>query len=109
MPYNEPLAERIRKELKSRKGISERKMFGGICFMKNGNMAFGIESNRLMVRVGPKKYEECLKRPHARVMDFTGRPLKGFIFVSEKGFKTPVSLRKWIELGMNFAGSLPVK
>ena len=84
-------------------------MFGGICFMKNGNMACGIEKNRLMVRVGPQKYDGCLRMPYARVMDFTGRPLIGFIFVSEEGFKTPASLKKWLELGMKFAGSLPAR
>ena len=109
MPYNEQLAERIRKTLKNHKGIFERKMFGGICFMKNGNMACGIERDRLMVRVGPQKYETCLKMPHARVMDFTGRPLKGFIFVSEEGYKTPASLRKWVGLGVKFTQSLPAK
>jgi len=107
MPYNEDLANRIRNYCRGKKGISERKMFGGVCFMVNGNMACGVERNNLVIRVGPDKYEEALKNPFARPMDFTGRPLKGFIYVVPEGYKSIATLRKWIGSGVNFAKALP--
>ena len=74
MAYDEALAERLRQVLDDQEGIRERKMFGGLAFMLHGNMCCGVEQDRLMVRVGPDRYDEALGRPHARVMDFTGRP-----------------------------------
>ena len=81
MAYDEYLAERIRKALKRRKGITEKKMFGGICLLLDGNMVGGVVNDDLMVRVGPDGYEDALKQPHARPMDFTGKPLKGMVYV----------------------------
>ena len=75
MAYDEKLAEKIRKQVKGKRGITEIKMFGGLCFMVRGNMACGVEKNSLVVRVGPEKYQEALKRPNARPFDLTGRPL----------------------------------
>ena len=109
MPYDEKLAQKVRRQFKRTKGITEKKMFGGICFMVNGNMACGVERNNLVIRVGPDNYEEALKKPHARPMDFTGRPLRGFVYVSPEGYKTPINLKKWIEFGINFVQSLPAK
>ncbi|MDP2674691.1 MAG: TfoX/Sxy family protein [Dehalococcoidia bacterium] len=74
MAYDEELAERVRRALAGRKGISEKKMFGGIAFMLGGNMFCGIVKDQLMVRVGPERYDDALSRPHARPMDFTGPP-----------------------------------
>ena len=109
MAFNEKLAEDIRKQLKGIKGVLEKKMFGGLCFLYQGNMAVGIAGEDLMVRVGPKRYDAALKLSHARVMDFTGRPLTGFIFVGPPGTKTAASLKKWLALGLDFARSLPAK
>lgn len=109
MAFDEKLADRIRRRLKTKRGIVEKKMFGGLCFMVNGNMCCGVESDDLVVRVGPKQYENALKRKHARPMDFTGKPLRGFIYVSKDGYKNDAALQDWIELGLNFVATLPTK
>ncbi len=78
MPYDEGLAERIRGILDNRRDVSERRMFGGIAFMIRGHMSVGIVKDDLMVRVGPETYDNLVRQPHSRPMDFTGRPMKGF-------------------------------
>ena len=108
MVYNEQLAGRIR-ALTKRKGLAEKKMFGGIVFMLNGNMCFGIDSDNLMVRVGPERYNQALALPDARPMDITGRPMKGFVFVSTRGLVKDATLKKWLDMGIDFASSLPEK
>ncbi len=85
MAYNEELAARIRTSLEGRPGVIERKMFGGIAFMIHGNMCCGVINDDLMVRVGPDSHEASLALPHARPMDFTGRPRKGMVFVGPDG------------------------
>ena len=85
MAYDEELAERIRAALADRTDVIERKMFGGLTFMLRGNMCCGVEKTNLMVRVGPERYDEALAQPHARLMDFTGRPMKGMVFVGRRG------------------------
>lgn len=109
MAYNQELAERIRKILKGKRGVEERKMFGGLTFMVNGHMACGIEKNRLMVRVKKEQYEELLKKPHAKEMDLTGKPLRGFLFIQPKGFETDAGLGYWIAQALIFAKTLPKK
>lgn len=109
MAYNESLAGRVRNILRDERGVMEKKMFGGLCFMVQGNMCVGIAGEDLMVRCGPAEYAQALKATHARPMDFTGRPMKGFVFVSPEGLKTAAQLRKWISLGVAFAKSLPRK
>lgn len=109
MAFDEKLAARVRTLLQAESGLIERKMFGGICFMIQGHMAIGVEKANLMVRVGPEQYARALKAKHARPMDFTGRPLKGFVYVSVDGYKTAASLKKWVDLGVGFAKSLPRK
>ena len=109
MPYDERLAERVTSILKRKRGITHKKMFGGLCYLVNGNMCCGVEKDRLVVRVGPDKYEEVLKRKHVRPMDFTGRPLKGFVYVTAPGLKRSDALKKWVDLGVEFAKSLPKK
>jgi TfoX/Sxy family transcriptional regulator of competence genes len=79
VPYDERLSERVRLALKPRRGISEKKMFGGLAFLLRGNMLCGVIDQDLLVRVGADAYEQALARPHAREMDFTGRPLKGVV------------------------------
>ena len=109
MAYDAKLADRIQKLLSKRKGIVEKKMFGGIAFMLRGNMCCGVVKETLMLRVGPEQYEKLLKEPHARPMDFTGRPLKGFLYVTPQGFRTDAALRKWVERAVDFVASLPAK
>lgn len=77
--------------------------------MHRGNMLCGIDKARLMVRVGPEQYAGVLKMKHAKVMDITGKPMKGFIFVSEDGYKTDKKLNEWLTLGLNFTVTLPLK
>ncbi len=89
--YNEVLAERVRTELSGREGISERKMFGGISLMLGGKMCVGVIGDDLMVRVGPDSYEEALAAPHTREMDFTGRSLRGFVYVKPSRPSSPNS------------------
>ena len=109
MAFDEGLAERVRDLLDQRKDLSERKMFGGLCFLLSGNMSFGIVGSELMVRVGPDAYPEALALPHAREMDFTGRSMRGMVFVSEDGISEDEDLEEWLQRGTAFAGSLPPK
>jgi hypothetical protein len=109
MAHNEKLTERIRKILSRKQKIVEKKMFGGVCFMHRGNMMCGVEKKRLMVRVGPDQYEDALTRKHASVMDLTGVPFKGFIFVNPVGLKNEKDLKKWLDYGLRFTSTLPEK
>lgn len=110
MAVDETLAKRIEAALSGKKGISSKKMFGGLCFLHNGNMLCGVDNRaRLMVRVGPEQYEDALAKEHAREMDFTGRPLKGMVYVEPEGFATDEALAGWIEMGLRFTGTLPAK
>jgi hypothetical protein len=89
--------------------MSERKMFGGLCFMTSGNMCFGVVGDDLMVRVGPDHWKESLEMPFAREMDFTGRSMKGMVYVSSEGLAEDEPLRQWLEAGLDYASSLPPK
>jgi TfoX/Sxy family transcriptional regulator of competence genes len=84
-------------------------MFGGIAFMVRGNMCAGVIKDDLMLRVGTERYEDVLARPGARPMDFTGRPMKGMIYVDPRAIESDASLQEWVGLGLAFAGSLPAK
>lgn len=109
MAYDETLAGRVRAALAGEPGYSERKMFGGLCFMLHGHMTCGVVKDELMVRVGPDAYAEALALPHAREMDFTGRPMKGMLYVAPAGLATEPALRQWVERGALHARSLPPK
>lgn len=109
MAYDEGLAERIRDVLQEEEGITEKKMFGGLAFMVNGNMSVGVVKEELMIRVGKEKYEEVLEMPHAREMDFTGKPLTGFAYVDIEGIEDDADLKKFVQLSLDFARSLPPK
>jgi TfoX/Sxy family transcriptional regulator of competence genes len=109
MAYDEGLAERIRGILEDRGAVSERRMFGGLAFLLHGNMTVGIVKDELMVRVGPESYDQLLREPHARAMDFTGRPMNGFIFVSSQGLESDEELERWVDRGFAFGASLPAK
>ena len=109
MAYNEDLADRVRNVLAERKDVTERKMFGGLAFMLGGNMCCGVMKDDLVVRVGPERYEDTLAEPHARPMDFTGRPLRGMVYVGPEGCRTDTAVAKWVRRGVDFAASLPPK
>jgi len=109
MPFDDKLANRVRKILEKIEGFSEKKMFGGICFLVNGHMALGLVNNDLMIRVKPDDIEKLLSLPHVRKMDFTGRPLKGFLYIGAKGTKSDKALRKWVLKSVKFVLSLPAK
>ncbi len=109
MSYDEKVAQRARKALAGRRDVVEKRMFGGLAFMVCGHMCCGVEGNRLIARVGPEQYELALKKPHARKMDFTGKPLKGFVYVDPKGFEKSRDLASWIRLCERFIAMLPPK
>ncbi len=109
MAFDEGLAIRVREILERNQEAREQRMFGGLCFLLGGNMCCGIVGETLMVRVGPEAYEEALARPHAREMDFTGRPLRGMVYVDPEGIAEDRDLESWIQAGVSFAGSLPRK
>jgi TfoX/Sxy family transcriptional regulator of competence genes len=108
MVYNLKLAERIRSELNGILFV-EKKMFGGVGFLINGNLACGVNKDDLIVRVDPEKHEALLKKPHARPFDMTGRPMKGWLLVEASGVKTDKQLRTWVRQGIEFASTLPAK
>lgn len=89
--------------------VTEKKMFGGMCILVNGNMCCGIVDDILMARVGADQYEECLALPHAREMDFTGRPMKGMVNIDPEGTAEDADLKAWIERCMSFMNTLPPK
>lgn len=109
MAFDEGVAQRLREVFADHQDITEKKMFGGIAFMHRGNMCCGVVNDILMARVGPGAYPEALKKPHTREMDFTGRSLKGFVYVDPPGFAEDQQLREWIDLCRSFTGSLPAK
>ncbi len=108
MAYNLKLADRIRSELNGVPFV-EKKMFGGMGFLLNGNMACGVNKNDLIVRVDPEKHSALLKKPHAKPFDMTGRPMKGWLIVEADGCKTDKQLRTWVKEGVEFALTLPAK
>jgi TfoX/Sxy family transcriptional regulator of competence genes len=102
MSYDERIAARIRALLAKRRDVVERKMFGGLTFMVNGAMCCGVTSEALVVRVGPAGYEHALAEPHARPMNFTGRPLVGMVYVDPPGYRTAPALLCWVQRGLDF-------
>jgi len=109
MACDETLAGRIRALLRNRRDVAERRMFGGVAFMIRGRMACGIVGSTLMVRVDPADADRWLRAPHARPMDFTGRPMRGFLFVDPPGVATAAGLRAWIRRATEWADAQPPK
>jgi hypothetical protein len=109
MAFDIALADRIRKQIGGREGFVEKKMFGGLAFLLNGNMACGVHGEELIVRIDPDQTEQALSDPHARPFDMSGRPMKGWILVKPAGVETDEALAAWIRLGEQYAGSLPPK
>lgn len=108
MAYNLQLAERIRSELNGTPFV-EKKMFGGVGFLINGNLACGVNKEDMIVRVDPERHPSLLKKPHVRPFDMSGRPMKGWLVVEADGVKTEKQLNRWIKEGVEFASSLPAK
>lgn len=106
MAYDEGLAERLAEILARRKGVTSKKMFGGLCYLLGGKMFVGIVKDTLMVRVGPAAYADALAQPHAREMDFTGKPMKGYVFVAPAGFDSERDLRAWVDRALAFVATL---
>jgi hypothetical protein len=107
--FDEALAARVRAALRARKGIVEKKMFGGIAFLLNGNMCCGVREDELIVRLDPERTEQALREPHVRVFDLTGRPMKGWVLVAPGGVAADDDFRSWIGQGVEYARSLPAK
>jgi len=109
MAYDEELAGRVRGLLPKRKAIAEKKMFGGVAFLLNGNMCVGLHGEELIVRLNPEETEQALAKPHTRIFDMTGRPMKGWILVKSAGVASEDALAKWVSVGVSYAASLPAK
>ncbi|MBN8585825.1 MAG: TfoX/Sxy family protein [Ignavibacteria bacterium] len=109
MAYSEKLAERITELLSSNKKLVIKKMFGGICYMLKEKMIAGIVEDKLMIRCLKEDYESLLNKPHAAVMTFTGKPMKGFLYVEPEGIRTNKQLQKWLDVGIEFAHKSPPK
>lgn len=109
MAYDETLADRIRAILGSRPDVTERKMFGGIAFMVRGNMACGVIKDDLMIRVGADAHDAAIAEPHVRIMDFTHKPTRGFLYVNADGVATDAGLARWVNQSAAYAESLPPK
>lgn len=109
MAYDEGLAERLRDILRDSPALTEKKMFGGLAFLAGGHMFVGIVGAALMARVGPDNHAAALARPHVRPMDFTGKPMKGYVYVDPPGFARDADLEGWVRQCRAFVRSLPPK
>jgi len=109
MAFDEQLASRLRELFEGNLDIRERKMFGGLCFMCRGHMFVGIVGDELMARVGPENYPAVLQQAHVRPMDFTGKPMKGYVFIAPDGLPSRQSLEMWAEKCLHFIDTLPPK
>ena len=109
MAYDERLAQRIRAALQGRRFITEKKMFGGIAFLRRGLMFVGVSDGSLMARVGKENHADSVGRKHVREMDFTGKPMRGYVFVEAEGTRTEAQLQFWLERCEQFVSTLPPK
>jgi TfoX/Sxy family transcriptional regulator of competence genes len=109
MAYSESLALRIRQAIAPQRGITEKKMFGGVGFLLHGNMLVGIWKNSLIVRLGPDEAEQALQQPHVVEFDITGRPMRGWVMVEPDGIDSDEQLSGWIDRSISFVSKLPKK
>jgi TfoX/Sxy family transcriptional regulator of competence genes len=109
MPYSKEIEEKIEKVINRWRQIEKKKMFGGICYLLKGNMCFGIYKDYLIVRTGLEVAEKKLKEQNVKPFDITGRPMKGWVMVGEKGWKKQGDLENWLDLGREYALTLPKK
>ncbi|MBX3401029.1 MAG: TfoX/Sxy family protein [Gemmataceae bacterium] len=109
MPFSESLAGRIRDTLARKKNIEERRMFGCLCLLLNGNALVGVWKNSLIARLGPVDGEEALLEPHVRQFDITGKPMRNWVVVEPEGVEDDDQLKEWIDRAIKFVGKLPKK
>lgn len=109
MAHDERLAQRVRMALADRAGLTERAMFGGIAFMVGGHMCCGVLKDELVVRLAPADAEAARAKPHVRAMNFTGRPMKGYVMVGAAACRTQAATARWAGLGADFVRGLPAK
>ena len=109
MAYDEALANRIRTTLAGDAALTEKKMFGGVAFLHRGHMFVGVSGSKLMARVGKDHYQDSLSRPHVVEMDFTGKPMQGYVFVEPPGIKSDAQLGFWLQRCQQFVSTLPPK
>ena len=109
MAYDEGLAARIRGALGKRRALVEKRMFGGLAFLLNGKMFCGVLQKDLVLRVGPEAGEKALKSPHVRPMDFTARPMKGYVYVAPAGVPSDQALQQWLDRAIAFTSALKRK
>lgn len=109
MAFDETLAKQVRKHFDGRRDFVEKHMFGGVCFMIRGRMCCGIIDSSLMVRLDPDVADRVADQPHVRPMDFTGKPMRGYLFVDPEGIATPKALKSWVDRCVTHIETLPVK
>lgn len=109
MAFDKSLADRIRAALARKKGVAEKKMFGGLGFLLKGNMLVGVWKNSLIARVGPDQADEAMQEPHVRPMDITGRPMRGWLMIAPEGVSDAVAVKEWVQRALKFVAKLPVK
>ena len=109
MAFDETLAVRIRRNLARLKNVENKKMFGGIGFLLNGNMLVGVRKESLIARVGSDEYEHAVLEPHVKEFDITGKPMKGWVLVEPHGVLDDEQLNEWIQRALKFVGKLPAK
>lgn len=108
--YDEQLLDRLRDQLGGEPGVTERAMFGGVAMMVDGHMCVGVmKGGGLMVRLSPEQGHTALGEPHTRVMDFTGRPMKGWVIVEQPGYAGDPDLERWVERALRYVRTLPPK
>lgn len=106
MAYDEALVDRVRRAVGPRSDVTEKRMFGGVAFLLDGKMFCGVATRDLMVRIGPAAYEAALAEAHVRPMDFTGRPMTGYVFVGPAGLSTARAIKKWIDRATAFVATV---
>lgn len=109
MAYDQNLEARIQKLLENEAGVVEKKMFGGVGFLVNGNMACGVHGSDLIARVEPDNHAESMSNPHVKEFDMTGHPMAGWVQVAPAGFASGEDLLAWVRKGINYARTLPAK
>ena len=109
MAFDEGLAQRVREALRGVPSITERRMFGGLAFLIDGKMFIAVSGDKLMARVGAERYEDALALPHVRRMDFTGRPMNGYVYVEPAGLADDATLKAWVTWCAGHVASLPAK
>jgi TfoX/Sxy family transcriptional regulator of competence genes len=107
--YDLLLQGRVQRAVADREDVSEKRMFGGVAFLLDGKMFCGIAKEDLMVRVGPERHAKALGEPHVRPMDFTGRPMKGYVYVGPAGVKTDKMVERWVKRGLEFVATVEAK